>query len=137
LWCGMKQYDAKTGEARGGIPVDLSNGMCTPMTIVGSNYVSSRSTFAGTQHPTFQFEVRGQEWLVLTRPGATEHNRGRLVFPRDIGFLVMGDSEHGPVVAEVSATDGGRALSVRPGRYFVRGRASDALLEGTVAVAAD
>jgi hypothetical protein len=98
---------------------------------------ATSSTFAGTQHPTFQFEVRGQEWLVLTRPGATEHNRGRLVFPRDIGFLVMGDSEHGPVVAEVSATDGGRALSVRPGRYFVRGRASDALLEGTVAVAAD
>ena len=98
---------------------------------------ATSSTFAGTQHPTFQFEIRGQEWLVLTRPGATEHNRGRLVFPRDIGFLVMGDSEHGPVVAEVGAADGGRALSVRPGRYFVRGRASDALLEGTVAVAAD
>ena len=94
-------------------------------------------TFAGTQHPTFQFEIRGQEWLVLTRPGAAEHSRGQLVFPSGIGFLAMEGSEQGQVVAEVGPTDLGRALSVRPGRYFVRGRASDVLLEGVVAVVAD
>jgi hypothetical protein len=94
-------------------------------------------TLAGTQHPTFQFELRGQEWLVLTRPGTAEHSRGQLVFPGGIGFLVMEGSEHGPVVAEVGPTDLGRALSVRPGGYFVRGRARDVLLEGTVASVAD
>jgi len=36
----------------------------------------------------------------------------------------------------VAAGDNVRRLSVRPGRYFVRGRAPDVLLEGTVEVAA-
>jgi hypothetical protein len=36
------------------------------------------------------------------------------------------------VVGEVSAASRSRKLSVRPGRYFVRGRLPDALLEGEV-----
>jgi len=81
--------------------------------------------------------MRGQEWLVLTRPGTAEHGRSQLVFPSGMGFLVMEGSEQGQVIAEVGPTDLGRALSVRSGRYFVRGRASDVLLEGTVVAVAD
>jgi hypothetical protein len=93
-------------------------------------------TFAGTQHPTFQFDVRGQESLVLTEPGANDPNRAQLEFPKGIGFLVMVDDEFGAVVGEVTAGNSGRRLSVRPGRYFLRGRTSDALLEGSVEIAA-
>lgn len=95
---------------------------------------STSRTFAGTQHPTFQFDLRGQDWIVLTRPGASDPSRGQLEFPKGTGFLVLAGNEQGVVVAEVGATDAGRKLSVRPGRYFVRGRGSDALLEGSVEV---
>jgi len=93
-------------------------------------------TFAGTQHPTFQFDMRGQEWVVLTRPGAADPNRAQLEFPKGLSFLVMAGSELGVVIGEVTTSDVGRKLSVRPGRYFVRGRASDALLEGSLDISA-
>ncbi len=92
--------------------------------------LSSR-TFAGMQHPTFHFDFRGQDALVLTRL-AGAGARSTLIFPKDIGFLVMQDNADGAVVAEVGPRDNARSLSLRPGRYFLRGRASDVLLEGAV-----
>ena len=44
----------------------------------------------------------------------------------------MRDSSEGAVVAEVGASDATRTVSLRPGRYFVRGRGPDFLLEGSV-----
>jgi Caspase domain len=93
-------------------------------------------TFAGTQHPTFHLDVRGQGALVLTEPGAADPNRAHLEFPKGVGFLVMVDDEFGAVVGEVTAGETGRRLSVRPGRYFIRSRATDALLEGSLEVSA-
>ncbi|HEY8946885.1 MAG TPA: sigma factor, partial [Polyangiaceae bacterium] len=92
-------------------------------------------TFAGVQHPTFQFEMRGQESLVITRPGARQ-NRSQLLFAPGISFLVMAGSAQGAVVGEVASADPARSLSLRPGRYFVRGRGRDVLFEGTVTLAA-
>lgn len=89
-----------------------------------------------TQHPTFQYEVKGQGGLVLTRPGLTTMTRARLVFPKGIDYLVFGETARGQVLAEVNGQAAGRSLSLPPGRYFVRGRARDYLLEGTVHVAA-
>jgi hypothetical protein len=48
----------------------------------------------------------------------------------------MARDANGVVVGEVEATAASPRLSVRPGRYFVRGRAKDHLLEGEVDVAA-
>jgi hypothetical protein len=96
---------------------------------------STSRTFAGIQHPTFQFETRGQESIVLTRLQASSATRAVLSFPGATGFLVLRDGADGPVVGEV-LPGGGRALSLRPGRYFVRGRGSDALFEGVVLAAA-
>jgi hypothetical protein len=62
--------------------------------------------------------------------------RGWVVFPPGRTYLLFRDSAEGPVVGEVAAGDSVRRLSVRPGRYFVRGRAPDVLLEGTVEVSA-
>jgi len=93
-------------------------------------------TFAGPQHPSFQFELRGQGSLILTQPGLASAQRGQLAFARGIQFLVMARDANGVVVGEVEATAASPRLSVRPGRYFVRGRAADHLLEGEVDVAA-
>jgi len=45
--------------------------------------------------------------------------------------LIQGNAD-GAVVAEIGAHDRTRKLSVKPGRYFVRGRGTDFLLEGAV-----
>jgi hypothetical protein len=92
-------------------------------------------TFAGTQHPTFQYDVKGQGSLVLTTPARARANRAELVFAKGLSYLVMSDNERGQVIGEIGALDVARRLSVRPGSYFVRGRASDYLQEGTISVA--
>lgn len=90
---------------------------------------TSRS-FAGTQHPTFAFEMRGQESLVLTRPQFSRSPRATIAFPSGTDFLVLSGGPEGAVVGEVFGADAGRTLSLRPGRYFVRGRGRDVLFEG-------
>ena len=96
---------------------------------------SSRS-LAGTQHPTFQYEFRGQGDLVLTTLVDPRGSRAWVVFPEGRTYLLFSDSPDGAVVGEVGAGDSVRRLSVRPGRYFVRGRAPDVLLEGSLEVQA-
>jgi hypothetical protein len=92
---------------------------------------SSRS-WAGTQHPTFQYEFRGQGDLVLTTLQDTKGTRAWVRFPPGKAYLLFQGSAEGPMVGEVGAADTVRRLSVRAGTYFVRGRAPDVLLEGTV-----
>ena len=91
-------------------------------------------TFSGVQHPTFQYELKGQGGLVLTWPAWGRGRRAQLVFPKGIDFLVLSGTEQGQVLGEVTAFGAARTLSVAPGRYFLRGRAADHLLEGVVAV---
>ncbi|MET0413900.1 MAG: caspase family protein, partial [Polyangiaceae bacterium] len=50
-------------------------------------------------------------------------------------YLLFSGDAQGAIVAEVSRYARGRTLSVKPGVYFVRGRSSDYLLEGSLAVA--
>lgn len=95
---------------------------------------ATSETLAGAQHPMFRYEVKGQGSLVLTRLAARDARRAKLVFPQGLLFLVMEDNPEGQVIGEVGAHGAGRSLSVPPGRYFVRGRGKDHLLEGTVAV---
>ena len=73
---------------------------------------------------------------MLTNPGLAKAQRGQLVFPRGTRFLVTARDANGAVVGEVEPNAAAPRLSVRPGRYFVRGRAEDHLLEGEVTVAA-
>jgi hypothetical protein len=96
---------------------------------------SSRS-LAGLQHPTFQYDVRGQGDVVLTTLAGRDRTRAWLTLPDGPAWLVFQGSEDGPVVGEVTRGDRARRLSVREGRYFVRGRGDDVLLEGTVAAPA-
>ncbi|MCE9577230.1 MAG: caspase family protein [Deltaproteobacteria bacterium] len=96
-------------------------------------------TLAGSQHPTFHYELGGEGEVVLAMLGRTRAHRASIRFPEGKSYLVMRDGQDGAVVAEIGAHDRARRLSVRPGRYFVRGRGTDFLLEGmvTLAVAED
>jgi hypothetical protein len=93
---------------------------------------ASSRTRAGPQHPTFQYEVRGQGDLVLATLEPASRTRAWLELPPRRSWLLLQGSEEGPVVAEVGAADRARRLSVRPGRYFLRGRGADVLLEGAL-----
>jgi hypothetical protein len=96
---------------------------------------ASSRTLAGTQHPTFRYDLRGQGQIVLTRIVA--ERRAIVDFPAGRSYLLFRDGQDGPLVAEVGGHDAMRRISVRPGRYFVRGRATRYLLEGTVDLARD
>jgi hypothetical protein len=95
---------------------------------------ATSETLAGIQHATFQYDLAGRGDVVLTSLGGA--TRGWLQFPDDRAYIVLRDNRDGPVVAEVGARDLRRRLSLRPGRYYVRGRGSEFLLEGSVTVAA-
>ncbi len=93
---------------------------------------SSSTTWAGLQHPTFRYELQGAGKLPLTVLPVAPQRRAVLAFPPGRAYLIMERSERGAVVGEVSDVARARRLSVRGGRYFIRGRATDALLEGEV-----
>ena len=84
------------------------------------------------QHPTFRYELRGAGKLPLNELPLPSQSRSTLVFPAGRTYVVMAGNDRGPVVGEVSDVARARRMSVRAGRYFVRGRTSDALLEGEI-----
>jgi Caspase domain len=87
---------------------------------------------AGSQHPTFHFDVRGFSSLALTHLGTGGPNRAWLRVPDALEVLVLKDDERGEVVAEVGPRDLARKLSLPSGRYFIRARDREHMLEGTV-----
>jgi caspase domain-containing protein len=95
--------------------------------------LASARTVGGVQHPTFQYDLRGRAELGLADVGA-DRTRGRLTFPPLATWLVVREGDPVGIVGEIDATASHRSLSLRPGRYTVRGRTRDALLEGSVAV---
>lgn len=98
--------------------------------------LSSSRTLAGTQHPTFHYDLRGRNEVALADLGA-DRTRGQLTLPADATYLVMRTQVGGAVVGEIAAIQQRRTLSLRPGTYGVRGRARDALYEGVVTVEPD
>lgn len=102
----------------------------------GQTLRASSRTLIGTQHPTFNYEVRGHGDLVMTTLVGSSARRATMAAPPGRTYLVMQSSADGPVVAEIGAGDKRREISVKPGKYFVRSRSADHLLEGEVSVAA-
>jgi len=92
---------------------------------------ASSRTRAGIQHPTFRYELGGQGEIVLSQL-RLDGQRATVRLPTGRSFLLFERDSDGAVVAEVGAEDRARAISVKPGRYFVRGRGRDHLLEGTI-----
>jgi hypothetical protein len=94
---------------------------------------TSRS-LAGTQHPTFRYDLRGQGRLVLTRPSEIGRGRGQIQFPPGQSYLITRDDARGVVVGEVGARDKARSINLRAGRYHVVGRDDEYLVEGAIEV---
>src|SRR5262249_28772298 len=95
--------------------------------------LASARTVSGVQHPTFHYDVRGRTELVLANLGM-DRTLGRLTLPANATWLVA-RTQPDAIVGEIGAGATQRTLSLRPGRYTVRGRTRDALLEGSVTVA--
>jgi hypothetical protein len=93
---------------------------------------ASSQTLYGTQHPTFRFDLKGKGTVPLTWVSARGDGGAHMALPPGHAYLLFAGDEQGPVVAEVGEHDAHRRLALEPGSYFVRGRASDHLLEGQV-----
>ena len=91
-------------------------------------------TWAGPQHPSYRYELGGQGRITLTV--LKDASRGVVVFPDNRSYLVFRGSPGGPVAAEMTASARSRKLSLKPDRYFLRGRASDVMLEGEITLGA-
>ncbi len=91
-------------------------------------------TRGGTQHPTYDFDLRGNDAVVLTRLS----HASALLFPEAAeGAYVIYDVARDSIVGEVDKRAGvGARLSVAPGRYAVKKRADDHLLLQEVGIPA-
>ncbi len=87
------------------------------------------------QHPTFAFDLRGREDLVLTRVEASAR-RGSLVLDQPGDYLVFEASRGGRLVTEVAVPAGG-SVALSPGSYLVRQRRDDSVRESEVTIGAD
>ncbi|HXI60032.1 MAG TPA: caspase family protein [Polyangia bacterium] len=79
---------------------------------------------AGPQHPTYRFDLLGQQDLVLTRPGAAGTGFGQLAFDQPGRFFVRRSGD--PVVMEI-VSHGRERIALEPGRYEVANRLNDQL----------
>lgn len=96
---------------------------------------ASSQVTMGTQHPTYRYELRGQQEITLTQP-FDGTRRAVLELPPGRGFLVLRGSAEGAVIAEVGERDAHRRLGLTAGTYFLRGRGRSDLREGTVSLVA-
>ncbi len=92
---------------------------------------ASSRTLSGSQHPTFQQDLKGKGEVILTRWSAGP-NRAFFTFPKGQNWLLIRNAEGGPIVAEVGVHSPNRTIGVRPGPYYVMGRGPRALHEGAV-----
>ncbi len=97
---------------------------------------ASSRTLAGTQHPSFRYQLSGHGDLTLAWLEASGDRRGWLFFPEGRSYLIMAGNADGPVVAEIGARDRRRVLSLREGEYFIRARGGQQLFEGPLTLEA-
>jgi len=97
-----------------------------------SQTIRSTSQARFVQHPTFDFDVRGGDELVLTRL-QVDPRAGQLTLEAAGTYLVFDARDDGELHAEVTVPAGG-ALALSPGDYLVRLREADAVREGVVSV---
>jgi hypothetical protein len=94
------------------------------VSLVESYDFASRHTLAATvsspvgpQHPTFRFDLAGQQDIALTFPGRENVAMGRLVFDRAGRYFVRQRRDGAPVTELVIS--GGEQIALDPGGYEV------------------
>jgi Caspase domain len=96
----------------------------------------SSATFEGPQHPSYRYDLRGQGDVALTEVRDTTQ-RAQLVVPTGLSVLVMRGSATGAMIAEArTPEDKQGALSLPPGRVFIRARTARELYEQHVTLRA-
>ncbi|WP_426755330.1 caspase family protein [Myxococcus sp. Y35] len=98
----------------------------------GRTVESTLLTRAGTQHPNFHFDLKGQGELVLTEP-VLAPSRLLITVPEP-GEWVVASEQDGMVMGVFSKGSGPVMLALPPGGYRLRSRREDAWLEMRVAV---
>lgn len=97
---------------------------------------SSARTFAGVQHPTYLYDLKGKAEITLTR---LEDRRalGALALAEAGQYLIRSRGPEGPLTVEANLGGAdGRAVLLEPGPYFVQRRTADAIYEAIVEVRA-
>ena len=74
------------------------------------------------QHPTYAFDVKGREDLVISAAGIPQGQTGRLRLGDASLYLVTEEREGGPIVAEVAPAHPQAQLLLPVGHYFVQQR---------------
>jgi len=85
---------------------------------------SSQKTLS-LQHPTRAFDIKGRGDFVMSDLGAKQGRSGLLVLAAAGQYLLRGDSEDGPVIAELATELQDSAVALNGGNYFVQHRLSD------------
>ncbi|MFP2909677.1 caspase domain-containing protein [Pyxidicoccus sp. 3LFB2] len=98
----------------------------------GRTVESTLLTRAGSQHPAFLFDLKGQGELVLTAP-VSASSRLVITVPEP-GEWVVASEEGGVVLGVFSKGNGPVMLAVPPGGYRLRVRRDEAWLETRVTV---
>jgi hypothetical protein len=102
----------------------------------GHTLRATSKSWAGTQHPTFRYQLEGRGDFPMSFPREYARERAELMFPAGRSYLVLRGDAEGSVVGEIGRDDQVRSLSVESGHYFIRGREPEALLEGALDAAA-
>ncbi len=94
---------------------------------------TSLNTLAGSQHATFEYDLRGRADPVLTDL-RTRGELAELVLDAAGDYLLM-DPVSGALMFEAGAKVAGLSLQIQPGRYRVRARTADQVFETELGLA--
>ena len=115
----------------GRVTIDEAFGYASERTLATTAF-----TKPGPQHPTYRLELGGRSDLVLSEPGRSLRDRGKLAFSAAGTFLVQSGGPDGTMVAEVTADRPGGVLALEAGRYFVSERNRDFMRQSPAVVVA-
>ncbi len=92
---------------------------------------TSRAPFV--QHPTYAFDMRGRDDIVLTHPGDLDESMGFLELVDPGEYVIFEGDADGPVAADLKVAATNR-IALSEGTYYLRHRRSDAIYETDVEV---
>lgn len=95
---------------------------------------TSRARFV--QHPTYWFEIKGRQDLVLTSLRRPSRSMARLKLLDEGSYVLFREGRGGPLAAELSAS-AGTEIALEEGTYLIRRRGADAVHEATTHLAAE
>ncbi len=86
------------------------------------------------QHPTYSYELKGRDEVVMTDLSGKQKRAGRLRLGEPGEYLIYRGSEGGEIVAEVNVLQKNALIAVASGRYFIQLRKRDHYREFNVSV---